>query len=243
MPESTEWTFAADVATWMTTHLRGKRNLPFTEAKVEMKSRGSLKRRDVSLYDRDRKIALTGEIRFPDARGGQTPYDGKLVGDARSKARRAKSRFFFTWNVNRLVLWATDEEHEIRPPFDVVSLRHGAEVELASVQRSIRDEFIPRFLAEYAAIYRGEETTGVLPLDKRFIGRLETIAHDWGELCGKVGANVELAHYQRTDGLPYPTYYSPHLVNLVGARYREDIVRFGYQFDPLANLPPLDVTG
>jgi len=77
----------------------------------------------------------------------------------------------------------------------------------------------------------------------QFIGRLESIARDWGELCGKVGANVELVHYQRTDGLPYPTYYSPHVVNLVGDRYREDVVRFGYQFDPLAKLPPLDVTG
>jgi hypothetical protein len=77
----------------------------------------------------------------------------------------------------------------------------------------------------------------------RFIGRFETIARDWGELCAKLGANAELVRYNRTDGLPYPTYYSPHLVNLVGDRYREDIVRFGYQFDPLANLSPVDMTG
>lgn len=64
-----------------------------------------------------------------------------------------------------------------------------------------------------------------------FIGRFETIARDWGELCVRLGANVELVRYNRTDGAPYPSYYSPRLVNLVGDRYHDDVVRFGYDFD------------
>ena len=81
MPGLTEWTFAADVAKWMTIWLNQRKSMPFVEAKVEQKSSDSLKRRDLSLLDRDGKKALTGEIRFPDAKDGQTPYNAKLVTD------------------------------------------------------------------------------------------------------------------------------------------------------------------
>jgi len=173
MPEITEWTFAADAAKWISLYSQGRSSSPFAEARVETKAAGSLKRRDLTVYDRDGKRALTGEIRFPDAQDGETPYNAKLVTDARRKARNAGAPCFFTWNVNRLVLWATDAEHEIKF-FDVVRVRHGAEVEIPAVQRQIRDEFIPRFLDEYAAIFRGDEASAILPLDKRFIGRLES---------------------------------------------------------------------
>jgi hypothetical protein len=173
MPELTEWTFAADAAKWITMWLQGRKSMPFTEAKVEQKSAESLQRRDLSLLDRDGKKALTGEIRFPDAKDGQTPYNAKLVTDARRKAARAGAPFFFTWNINRLVLWPTKEEHEVAV-FDVVRIRRHEELELVSVERQIRDEFIPRFLEKYAAIYKGEEAAGVRPLDQRFISRLES---------------------------------------------------------------------
>ena len=72
-----------------------------------------------------------------------------------------------------------------------------------------------------------------------YLGRLESIAHDWDELCRILGVTGELVRYNRADGPPYPTYYSPRLVNLVGDRYREDIERFGYQYEPMATLAPL----
>ncbi len=173
MHELTEWTFAADAAKWMTVWLHGRKAMPFIEAKVEQKSSGSLKRRDLSLLDRDGKKALTGEIRFPDAKDGQTPYNAKLVTDARRKALRAGAPYFFTWNINRFVLWPTRDEHEVAV-FDVVRIRRHEELEFAAVERQIREEFIPRFLEKYAAIYKGDEETGVRPLDQRFISRLES---------------------------------------------------------------------
>jgi type I restriction-modification system DNA methylase subunit len=176
MAEITEWTFAADVAKWMTLYLQGRTTSPFVEAKVEIKSRGSQRRNDITLFDRDKRKALTGEIKFPDTKDGQTPFNTKVVTDARRKAQRAKARFFFTWNVNRLVLWATDEEHELKK-FDVVTIRRHEELEYASVQRQIRDDFIPHFLEEYGRVYRGEEALGVSPLDQRFIARLESALH------------------------------------------------------------------
>jgi len=68
-----------------------------------------------------------------------------------------------------------------------------------------------------------------------FIGRFETITHDWGELCRALGTSIELVRYNRTHGPPYPTYYTPRLVQLVGDRYREDIARFGYQFESVTD--------
>ncbi len=171
MAEITEWTFAADSATWMTVYLHGRKSMPFKEAKVEQKASG--KRRDLSLIDRDGKKALTGEIRFPDAIDGETPYNAKLVTDARRKAAQAGAPFFFTWNVNRFVLWPTQGEHEIAV-FDVVRIRRREELEYPVVERQIREEFIPRLLEKYAAIYKGEEEAGIRPLDQRFISRLES---------------------------------------------------------------------
>jgi methylase of polypeptide subunit release factors len=191
MAELTEWTFAADAAKWMTLYLQGRRSMPFTEGKVEERSAGSLKRRDLTLYDRDGDKALTGEIRFPDSPDGETPFNAKLVGDARRKAKRATAPFFFTWNVNRLVLWPTDGEHEVKV-FDVVRIRRGADLEFASVQRQIREDFIPRLLEEYAAIFKGEEAAGVLPLDQRFIRRLESALYS---LANIVFQDV-LEHYE-----------------------------------------------
>lgn len=185
MAELTEWTFAADVAKWITIWLRGQTVTPFAEAKVEQKGPQSTKRRDLSLLDRDGRTALTGEIRFPDAKDGETPYNAKLVTDARRKAARVGAPFFFTWNINRLVLWPTQGDHEVAV-FDVVRIRRREELEYPAVERQIREEFIPRFLERYTAIYRGEEEVGVRPLDQRFISRLESALQST--------ANVVFAH-------------------------------------------------
>jgi hypothetical protein len=52
-----------------------------------------------------------------------------------------------------------------------------------------------------------------------------------------LGAQIELVRYNRTYGAPYPTYYTTRLVDLVGDRYHNDVVRFGYRFDAEL-LPP-----
>jgi hypothetical protein len=67
---------------------------PFSEAKVEIKGTGSRKRSDVILYDRDGRKALTGEIKLPDTKEGQTPFNSSLVADARRKARASEPRIF-----------------------------------------------------------------------------------------------------------------------------------------------------
>jgi hypothetical protein len=68
--------------------------------------------------------------------------------------------------VNQLVLWPTQGEPEIAV-FDVVRIRRREELEYPAVERQIREEFIPRLLEKYAAIYKDGEETGGKPLDQR----------------------------------------------------------------------------
>lgn len=72
-----------------------------------------------------------------------------------------------------------------------------------------------------------------------YLGRFESLAHDWDELCRRLGTTIALVRYNRTHGSPYPTFYTPRLVNLVGDRYREDVERFGYQYEPATVLASL----
>ena len=153
--------------------LHGQAKFPFTDAKVEQRGAGSAKRSDLVLYDRDDKPALTGEIKLPDTIEGQTPFHAKLITDARRKAARLGCPFFFTWNVNRFVLWQTGEEHEIRV-FDVAQMRTRAELAQTNIERQVREGFIPGFLEIFARIFKGEEAFGALALDQRFIRRLES---------------------------------------------------------------------
>jgi len=157
----------------MSLFLHGQAKSPFTDAKVEQRGAGSARRSDLILYDRDGKPALAGEIKLPDAVEGQTPFHAKVVSDARRKAARLGCRFFFTWNVNRLVLWQTGEEHEIRV-FDVAQIRTRAELAQPNIERQLREGFIPSFLETFARIFKGEEAFGALALDQRFIRRLES---------------------------------------------------------------------
>jgi methylase of polypeptide subunit release factors len=171
--ESTEWTFAADAAKWMSLFLQRKPGLPFSDAKVEQRGAGSNQRSDLILNDLDGKPALTGEIKLPDTSEGQTPFHAKLVADARRKANRLGCPFFFTWNVSRLVLWQTGQEHEIRV-FDAVQVRSRADLASPGVERQLRESFVPSFVETFARIFKGEETLGALAMDQRFIRRLES---------------------------------------------------------------------
>ena len=111
----TEWEFTADVASWINEILEKNPDLPFIRAKCEMRGSGSKKRRDLTLLARNRKVALSGEVKLPYVLEGSTPYRESVVMDARRKAARANSPFFFTWNVNELVLWQTFQADTERP--------------------------------------------------------------------------------------------------------------------------------
>jgi len=94
----TEWEFTAEVAGWIAVILDQDKTLPFSEAKCEQRGKGSRKRRDRTLIDKNGNKAITGEVKLPFAKDGATPFNEDVVQDARKKAARAKVNYFFTWN-------------------------------------------------------------------------------------------------------------------------------------------------
>jgi methylase of polypeptide subunit release factors len=178
MPEINEWTFAADVCKTIQGILAQNPSLPFSEAKVEEGARGGRKRRDLTLYDRESRPILTGEIKLPDRPDGQSPYAAPLVDDAFEKANARGVEHFFTWNVNRFVLWKTFEagksiaERDLEH-FNVTSITSSTEISSPGVQTEIRG-FLTQFLGRYARILEGTEPIRSKPLDEKFIRVLES---------------------------------------------------------------------
>jgi hypothetical protein len=178
MPEINEWTFAADVCKTIQGILAENPGLPFSEAKVEEGVSGKRKRRDLTLYGTEARPVLTGEIKLPDRPDGQSPYSTPLLEDAFQKANAKGVEHFFTWNVNRFVLWKTFEagkpiaERDLEH-FNVTSITHSGELSSPGVQAEIQG-FLTQFLGRFARILEGTEPIRSKPLDEKFIRVLES---------------------------------------------------------------------
>jgi hypothetical protein len=72
-----------------------------------------------------------------------------------------------------------------------------------------------------------------------FVGRTETIDADFLHICQRLGVPAELTWTNRGDHRPYSEYYTEDLRERVAAVYAEDIVTFGYQFDPQPRRAPV----
>src|SRR5687767_7165680 len=108
MPTTTnEWTFTSDIASQINIILQNRKELPFSIARVERAVGGSSKRHDLCLYDRQNQICITGEVKRPESPDGRSPYQDSFVMDAHKKADSAGVEQFFTWNINKCVLWQT----------------------------------------------------------------------------------------------------------------------------------------
>lgn len=174
-----ELTFVDQVTTWIDEILHRRLDLPFARAKIEESTKGNRKRRDLTLYDRDGKLALTGEIKLPDKPDGITPYNEAVVVDAHHKADEVGADYFFTWNVNKLVLWKTFESgkpliQRDQRMFEVLGRPVHDNKQLSSpvIQDHIR-RFLEEFLDFYRDLYSGVTYLRVKPLDERFIDMLD----------------------------------------------------------------------
>lgn len=171
-----EWEFSALAATWMSNACQADSSLPFSEARVEQKGKGSRKRRDITLLDRDGHALLTGEVKMPYQPEGGSPLRYSVVRDAREKAKRAGVAYFFTWNVNRMVLWPTDPGEEQSDAFyrewEIIDLHRENQLQLRQNQEVIQ-RWIPDFLREFADILRGNKVIDRKPPDLRFIQSIE----------------------------------------------------------------------
>jgi hypothetical protein len=152
--------------------------LPFSAAKLEQRGSGFNKRRDLTVLDKSGRPVLTGEVKLPYAKDGGTPYNSTVVEDARSKARRAEVKYFFTWNVNGCVLWETEPKagaprgHDYQS-WKVTSVHREGHMEMPMTESAIT-RWLPAFLHDVARILHGTVAIGHLKSDEKFIERLES---------------------------------------------------------------------
>lgn len=173
-----EWEYTADVASWINRIIDYDPTLPFSEAKCEQYGAGSRKRRDLTLRDKNGQIVLTGEVKLPYQADGGSPHNEKVVKDAREKARRAKTNFFFTWNVNEFVLWETYPTSPHRrdwqyKSWNVTNVSTPENLEHPAYLNDIK-YWLPEFMRDFANLLRGRIQIGVRPPDERFIEALES---------------------------------------------------------------------
>lgn len=172
-----EWGFTAEVKDWIGQISKLNPNLPFVGARVEEVSKGTQKRNDLTLIDRDGYAILTGEVKLPDAPDGGSPYRAEVVKDAQQKALRAGVKFFFTWNVNECVLWETatagaglkDRAYE---RWTVATVTNRAQLDAAPVQARIH-EWLVTFLHDAARIIKSGKVGGGRTPDIKFVEALE----------------------------------------------------------------------
>ncbi|MCX6345440.1 MAG: N-6 DNA methylase [Armatimonadetes bacterium] len=170
-----EWTITADIAKWIEEILKDHVELPFGRTEVEERAKGGRKRRDLTIYNREGKRVLTGEMKMPDSPEGSSPFRESLVIDAHDKADSIGAEYFFTWNINRCVLWRTFEQgkpiterHIAHFPVLPIPIRRSEEAEHPRVQDQIK-KFLTEFLKQSAAIMSGAETLPTIPLDEKFL--------------------------------------------------------------------------
>jgi methylase of polypeptide subunit release factors len=174
-----ELQFTANAASWMNLIIEKDPALPFSSAKCEGRSRGSQKRRDLTLIGKDGKVLVTGEVKLPYQKDGSTPHNAAVVSDARKKALRAGADYFFTWNVNECVLWETQTPTDdpaagqYYKAWKVVSISKGSHLALPSTEDALQD-WLGLFVHQLAEIIRGSAKVGFKPPDERFVDALES---------------------------------------------------------------------
>lgn len=174
----TEWEFTADVSSWINLVLAGDHTLPFSEAKCEQRSKGSLKRRDLTIKGKSKQNVLTGEVKLPFSKDGGSPYNENVVQDARQKAIRAKVDYFFTWNINECVLWETfpsktkfkDRKYQ---SWEITHISKPEHLEHPYYIDQIKN-WLPVFLNDFAKILGGKIQLGQKSPDEKFIESLES---------------------------------------------------------------------
>ena len=101
-----------------------------------------------------------------------------VILDARNKATRAGASWFFTWNVNELVLWPQSEPNAFSQGrrFDriaIANIRSPAEIENPKIEAAIRLN-VEKFIHNFAYIFRGERDIERRPPDIYFIHSLKS---------------------------------------------------------------------
>src|ERR1035437_1662506 len=100
-----EVTFCSRVSKWADSIFENNPALSFKRTEIEESKGIKRKRSDLRVYGSNNKLILAGEVKLSGTAEGRNAYSSALVEDSYQKASNAGAEFFFTWNVNRLVLF------------------------------------------------------------------------------------------------------------------------------------------
>ncbi|MGA2867388.1 MAG: N-6 DNA methylase [Verrucomicrobiota bacterium] len=180
-----EVAFCAEVKSWADALFAQHPEWPFTRASIEEYGAGNYRRQDLRVYrEGSNTPVLTGEVKMPGTPEGRSPYDSALMQDAFDKADNVQAPYFFTWNVNRFVLFDRSKynfpmiERRIRDWHLGLELTSPEDCKRAEALAYIRDIFLPDFFSQFAEIVRGEAGEWGKPPDEIFIHSLESHL-DW----------------------------------------------------------------
>lgn len=173
----TEWTVVGDAKSWMDSLIEAHgETSPFARVRLETRTTTSLRRRDLTVIDRFGQVVLTGEVKVPWASNGASPFVESTVRDARQKAEQAGSDWFFTWNLNEIVLWKSDTLGELGgsrgfKTYQVSSLQRQTDLDNPRFERELRDG-IERFFLDFMRVYRGEVVLPRRPAEQTYLSGL-----------------------------------------------------------------------
>ncbi|MGD0816719.1 MAG: N-6 DNA methylase [Verrucomicrobiota bacterium] len=174
-----EATFCSRVSKWADALFAQNPAWGFKRSEIE-ESRGiERKRSDLRVYGTRENLVLAGEVKLPGTPGGRNAHSHSLVQDSNTKASNAGAEFFFTWNVNKLVLFDAKKWHLPLPERQVASFDLGLDlddpddVSRPEVEKRIQ-EFLYDFFSRFAAIASGKQPEWGMSLDAYFIDAFES---------------------------------------------------------------------
>jgi methylase of polypeptide subunit release factors len=174
-----EVTFCSRVSKWADSLFAEHPDWPFKRTEIEESKGIKKKRSDLRVYGAGKKLILAGEVKLPGTPEGRNAYNSALVDDSHQKASNMGAEFFFTWNVNKLVLFDSKLWHlplmERRvKDYDLgLDLDTPEDVSRAEVEKRIQ-EFLANFFSDFATIATGEQPDWGMPPDKFFIRAFES---------------------------------------------------------------------
>ncbi len=174
-----EVTFCSRVSKWADALFVSDASLPFKRTEIEQSKGIKKKRSDLRVYSGAGKLILAGEVKLPGTTDGRNPYNAALVEDAYLKASNAGAQFFFTWNVNRLVLFDSKKwevplfERRVKEYDLHLDLDRPEDVDRPEVEAAIK-AFLAEFFGNLTAIVEGTKPDWGMAPDEYFIRAFES---------------------------------------------------------------------
>jgi methylase of polypeptide subunit release factors len=174
-----EVTFCSRVSKWADALFAQNPAWGFKRSEIEESKGIERKRSDWRVYGIRENLVLAGEVKLPGTAEGRNAHSHKLVQDSNTKASNAGAEFFFTWNVNKLVLFDAKKWHLPLPERQVASFDLGLDLEnpddvsRPEVEKQIQ-EFLHDFFSRFAVIASGKQPEWGMSLDAYFIDAFES---------------------------------------------------------------------